>query len=141
MAPSMHLPGNGGCLCGAVRYALVARPTLAGYCHCSICRRASGAPVQMFATVPRAAFRFVRGTPRCYRSTPFGRRWFCGECGSPLCMQVDHEPDTTDVAVATMDEAGAVAPRFHIWHEARLPWFETADALPRHARARPASSD
>jgi hypothetical protein len=94
----------------------------------------------MFATVPRTAFRFVRGTPRCYRSSSFGRRWFCGDCGSALCMQVEHEPGTTDVAVATMDAAGEVAPQFRSWHGARLAWFETADALPRYAAARPAAS-
>ena len=129
-------PGNGGCLCGAVRYALRTPPTLAGYCHCSLCRGASGAPVLVFATVPRADFAFVRGQPRCYASTSFGRRWFCGDCGTQLSMQVDHEPDTTDVTVASMDAAGEVQPRFHIWHASRLPWFETADALPRHPQAR-----
>jgi hypothetical protein len=129
-------PGNGGCLCGAVRYALRGRPTLAGYCHCSLCRRVSGAPVLVFATVPRGDFEFVRGKPRCFASTSFGRRWFCGDCGTPLCMQVDHEPDSTDVTVASMDDAGAVRPGFHIWHAARLPWFETDDELPRYPQAR-----
>jgi hypothetical protein len=139
MSQSTAAPGNGGCLCGAVRYELRAPPTLAGYCHCSLCRRACGAPVLVFATVPRSDFAFVRGAPRCFASTSFGRRWFCGDCGTQLCMQVDHEPATTDVTVASMDDAASVAPGFHIWHASRLPWFDTADALPRHARARPAS--
>ena len=130
------LPGNGGCLCGAVRYEIRVRPTLAGYCHCSLCRHASGAPVLMFATVARADFEFVRGSPRCYPSTSFGRRWFCGDCGTQLCMRVDHEPDTVDVTVASMDNADEVPPTFHIWHDARLAWFETADALVRHPHSR-----
>jgi hypothetical protein len=137
MSASDPLPGNGGCLCGAVRYQLRAMPALASYCHCSLCRRASGAPVLVFATVPRADFAFVHGQPRCHASTSFGRRWFCGDCGTPLCMQVDHEPETTDVTVASMDEGATVRPSFHIWHGARLPWFETADALPRYSRERP----
>jgi hypothetical protein len=130
------LPGTGGCLCGAVRYAVRHTPTDAGYCHCGLCRHASGAPVLMFATVPRGDFAFVRGTPRSYASSSFGRRWFCGECGTQLCMQVDDEPDTTDVTVASMDDADSVAPTYHIWHDARLSWFETADTLPRHPRGR-----
>ena len=140
MGRSDPLPGNGGCLCGAVRYALDVAPEIVGYCHCSLCRRASGAPVQVFATVPRAAFSFVRGRPRCHASTTFGRRWFCAECGTQLCMRVEHEPDTVDVTVASMDRPEAVVPDFHIWHGSRLPWFETADALPRYPRSRPAAS-
>ena len=138
MSTSGPLLGNGGCLCGAVRYALRMTPTTVGYCHCSLCRRASGAPVLVFATVPRAKFAFVRGAPRCHASTSFGRRWFCGDCGTQLCMQVDHEPDTTDVTVASLDRASDVAPTFHIWHGSRLPWFETTDAWPRHSASRPA---
>ncbi|QSX77853.1 GFA family protein [Agrilutibacter solisilvae] len=130
------LPGNGGCLCGAVRYELRAPPALAGYCHCSLCRHASGAPVLVFATVARVDFAFVRGQPRCFPSTSFGRRWFCADCGTQLCMQVDHEPDTTDVTVASMDDADPVSPTFHIWYASRLAWFDTADTLHRYPHAR-----
>ena len=137
MSGPNYLPGNGGCLCGAVRYELTVPPSLVGYCHCTLCRHSAGAPVQVFATIPRGDLVFVRGMPRCYPSTSFGRRYFCGECGTQLCMQVDHEPDTMDVTVASMDDAEAVEPGFHIWHESRLPWFDTDDALPRHPHSRP----
>ncbi|HEX6636422.1 MAG TPA: hypothetical protein VF033_02095 [Steroidobacteraceae bacterium] len=36
---------EGGCACGAVRYRLASAPFDAGYCHCEVCRRSSGAPV------------------------------------------------------------------------------------------------
>lgn len=42
----MSVPaGEGGCLCGALRYALSGPSIDAGYCHCRFCQRASGAPV------------------------------------------------------------------------------------------------
>lgn len=123
--------GDGGCLCGAVRYRLHSKPFEAGYCHCGLCRHASGAPVLVFATVPRGDFEFVRGTPRRYRSSSFGERWFCGDCGTQLSMQVDHEPDTTDFTVASLDDASAMQPGFHIWHASRIDWFHTQDTLPR----------
>ena len=128
--------GDGGCLCGAVRYRLHSRPVDCGYCHCRLCQRASGAPVLVFAAVPRGDFEFVRGQPRRYRSTSFGERWFCGDCGTQLCMQVDHEPATTDFTVATLDDAEAVPPEFHIWHESRIAWFDIRDTLPRYSRSR-----
>lgn len=132
--------GEGGCLCGAVRYRLRSRPVDAGYCHCRLCRRSSGAPVQLFAAVPRRDFEWLRGAPRSYRSSSFGERWFCGECGTQLCMQVDHEPDTTDFTVASLDDPVAIRPEFHIWTASRLEWFDTRDALPRHKGDRPANA-
>ncbi|RPE81928.1 GFA family protein [Vulcaniibacterium tengchongense] len=129
--------GDGGCLCGAVRYKLHAQPFNAGYCHCSLCRHSSGAPVLVFASVLRKDFEFLRGIPRRHRSSPQAERLFCGDCGTQLCMLLEHEPDTVDFAVATLDDAAAVPPRFHIWHGSRLGWFDTADALPRHPAGRP----
>jgi hypothetical protein len=128
---------TGGCLCGAVRFRLTAVPSDAGYCHCRMCQRFSGAPVMTFATVPVTDFVVTRGEPRRRRSSAFGERWFCGDCGSPLAMRVDHQPDTLDIAVAALDEPGEVSPGFHIWTSSQVPWFEIRDDLPRYATFRP----
>ena len=44
---------TGGCLCGAVRYEVEAYLHNAFYCHCRMCQRASGAPVQWVFTSVR----------------------------------------------------------------------------------------
>lgn len=128
---------TGGCDCGAIRYELRSAPSDAGYCHCTICRRASGAPVMAFATVPLADFVLSRGEPKKRRSSSFGERWFCRDCGSQLAMHVDHQPDTIDFTVATLDEPDHVKPIYHIFDDSRIDWFETRDDLPRYARFRP----
>lgn len=128
---------TGGCACGAIRYRLGSEPWDAGWCHCRICRGVSGAPALAFATVPVSDLVFTAGAPRSFRSTPFGRRLFCGGCGTPLAMQVDHQPDTIDFTIATLDEPDALAPGFHIFWESRIAWFDPADGLPRHERFRP----
>jgi hypothetical protein len=127
----------GGCLCGAVRFRLTATPSDAGYCHCRMCQRFSGAPVMAFATVHFGDFVVTRGEPHRRRSSAFGERWFCRDCGSPLAMRVDHQPDTLDFAVASLDDPGAVSPAFHIWTRSRVPWFEVRDELPKYATFRP----
>ena len=40
---------EGGCLCGAVRYREAAAPGAVGHCHCTMRRKASGAPVVTWA--------------------------------------------------------------------------------------------
>jgi hypothetical protein len=128
---------TGGCACGAVRYRLDETPWDAGYCHCSLCRRSSGAPVQAFGTVHAGKFVVTHGEPRRRRSTDFGERWFCGDCGTQLVIRVDFQPDTIDFTLASLDEPGGVTPGFHIFFDQRIAWLETTDTLPRHAGFRP----
>lgn len=129
---------SGGCACGAVRYELKSSPFDAGWCHCRICRLTSGAPAMVFASVPVGDLVFTKGGDKVkrFQSSDFGHRLFCGECGTPFAMQVDHQPETIDFSVATMDEPDTLAPGFHIFHASKIAWFETADDLPRHGRFR-----
>jgi hypothetical protein len=128
---------TGGCLCGALRYSLSETPGDAGYCHCRICQRASGAPVMAFGTVPLTAVTWEEGSPNRYRSSDLAERWFCGRCGTPMAIHADYQSDTVDIALTTLDDPDAVQPGFHIWTDSRVEWFDTADHLPRFARFRP----
>ncbi|HEY0326237.1 MAG TPA: GFA family protein [Allosphingosinicella sp.] len=130
---------EGGCACGAVRYRLESAPFDAGWCHCRTCQLNSGSPAMVFASVPAGHLVWTRGGDKVksFASSTFGHRSFCGECGTPFLMQVDHQPETVDFSVATLDDPDAVAPGFHIFHESRIAWFDTADDLPRHAKFRP----
>lgn len=84
------------------------------------------------ASVPVGDYRITRGIPALRRSSDFGWRSFCPDCGTPLTMQVSHQPDTIDFTIVTLDAPGEVAPGFHIWAGSRVGWFETADDAPRH---------
>ena len=130
---------TGGCMCGAVRYELANDPFDCGWCHCRTCRLTSGAPAMVFASVAVADFRWARGESevRQVKSSSFGHRSICGRCGTPFLMQVDHQPETVDFSVATLDEPGSVAPGFHIFWGSRIAWFDPGDDLPRHDRFRP----
>ena len=129
----------GGCACGAVRYELRADPWDAGWCHCRTCQLNSGSPAMVFASVAPDDFVVKNGadTIRSFASSSFGSRWFCGACGTPLYVKVDHQPGTLDFSVATLDAPEAVPPGFHIFYGSRIPWAEAGDTLPRHEKFRP----
>ena len=93
----------------------------------------------VFASVPAGDLRFEQGSDRVkrFKSSSFGHRLFCGACGTPIAMQVDHQPETIDFSIATLDEPDRVAPEFHIFWGSRVGWFEPKDELPRHERFRP----
>ncbi len=50
---------KGSCLCGGIRYEIDADLGPVTNCHCSQCRKASGAAFASNASVPAAAFRFI----------------------------------------------------------------------------------
>jgi hypothetical protein len=135
----MKLPLEGGCLCGGVRYRISAAPRHAGYCHCRMCQRASGAPVVAWLTLASDAFAWTKGEAAVYRSSQQAERLFCPTCGTQLAFRDIAEPDHLDLTVASLDDSEAVRPSRHIWTASRIGWFDTADDLRRYPERGPAS--
>jgi glutathione-dependent formaldehyde-activating enzyme len=52
---------HGGCLCGGVRYEVTAPFLRANFCHCSRCRKHTGAAASAQGRVPHEAFRLLAG--------------------------------------------------------------------------------
>lgn len=135
--PSAFPPLVGGCACDAVGYVVTVPPLDAGYCHCRLCQRSSGAPVLAWLTVVATGFAYTRGAVRVFQSSAHGQREFCAACGTQLVFRRGAAARSVDVTLASLDEPARVAPEYYIWRQSRLPWFETADTLPRHADAGP----
>jgi hypothetical protein len=129
----------GGCLCGAIRYELAREPFDCGWCHCRTCQLYGGAPAMAFTSVPADDFAWTEGEDRLrwLKSSSFGHRAFCEACGTPLMIKVEHQPDTVDFPIATLDEPDAVEPAFHIFWGSKLSWFNPGDDLPKHEKFRP----
>jgi len=131
---------TGGCFCGHVRYRAGGAATDATCCHCSICRRTSGAPFVAWFTIPVASFQVVAGNPATHRSSVHGTRTFCPRCGTPLTFRSTHTPGEIDVPTCSIDDPEAVLPADHTWTSARLSWVKVADGLPTFPGAREAKT-
>ena len=122
---------HGGCACRTIRYRLNSRPFDSSWCHCRNCQRISGAPAIVHAMLPRPHFAVEQGRDSLghVRLTDFAERVFCRECGSPLATLLDHQPETIDIVVASLDDPGALPPEFHIFVESRVAWFDPGEAF------------
>lgn len=126
---------TGGCLCGEVRYAFdVSGIFDAGYCHCSMCRRATGAPVLAWVNVEPGAFRVTLGEPAAYASSQAGERVFCARCGSQLFYRPADLTAHLSLNSGTLDapQDPRVVPRVHIFGGDQLSWLALSDKLPRY---------
>lgn len=128
---------EGGCLCGAVRYRLRGTLIDAGFCHCSLCRKASGAPLVAWLTLPLAGFEYLQGEAAVFRSSRSHQREFCARCGTPLAFRRQRDPKTVDVTICSLDDSSAIVPQYHIWCRSKLDWLHLDDALPQFPDAGP----
>ncbi|MBM3601987.1 MAG: GFA family protein [Alphaproteobacteria bacterium] len=120
---------TGGCLCGSVRYRATTEPMNPHMCHCTMCQRASGAPMVGWISFPLDRFAFTSGEPTYYRSSPGIRRGFCVNCGSALVFHPDGRP-RIGITLASLDHPEAVSPKFHIYDTTK--WVTLSDGLPSY---------
>lgn len=127
---------RGGCYCGEIRYETDGTPYHETNCHCSICRRTTGAPFVTWLSVPRSQFRLVRGEPARFRSTGKATRSFCSRCGTQLTFEHDDFPDEIDITTCSLDQPEKVPPKDHIHTSSKLSWLTLADPLPLYLESR-----
>ncbi|URW75473.1 GFA family protein [Sphingomonas donggukensis] len=125
---------TGQCHCGAIRYEMPADVAYHALCHCTDCRRATGAPVVAWALVPRDAVT-ITGTPSVYASSTTAQRHFCGACGTSLFYTNETIfPGMIDVQTATLDDPDAIPLGIQVQTAEEIGWMKTAHAVPRFER-------
>jgi hypothetical protein len=132
---------SGGCHCGAIRYEAEGDALTHALCHCSDCRRHSGAPMVGWTMYPLERVKVTRGVPKEYASSEHGRRRFCADCGTGLFFTNAHVlPGIIDIQSATYDDPNLVPARQHIQVAERIAWMERAHELPAFERYPPGAS-
>ena len=111
---------RGGCLCGAVRYESRETPRV-HYCHCDMCRRATGSAFAVLAWLPSSSVVW-QGSPALRRSSPIAVRGFCQACGTPLTLAYDKNPEEIAIHLGTFDEPQFYEPRYNYGVGQRLGW-------------------
>lgn len=131
---------NGGCRCGAVRFEASAEPLTVGYCHCSDCRRATGAPVSAFVGFDAAVVTINGPTLRSYENGAVTRN-FCELCGSPIAYVDQRLPGRIWFMLGAMDVPANYKPTLHAYVREQLPYVHMPDGLQRYPKTSVPRSD
>jgi hypothetical protein len=130
----MTVSHPGGCRCGAVRFEASVEPHHVSYCHCTDCRRATGAPVSAFVGFRAEGVRFTSGDPTVFENGPASRS-FCGACGSPIAYADERLEDQIWFLLGAMDHPELFKPTCHAYVREQLRFIHMPDGLPRHVRS------
>lgn len=131
--PTPNTPSlRGSCQCGAVTYAVADAFLYAVNCHCSLCRRGTGAAFKPLAGIERAKLQITGGEDQV---TMIGSRdWHderCSRCGS-LLFAVVRDGAFVHVAMGTLVDDPTIRPSAHIFVGSKAPWFTITDDLPQY---------
>ncbi|HEY0270172.1 MAG TPA: GFA family protein [Sphingomonas sp.] len=134
------LPITGGCVCGAVRYAIAAEPLGARTCWCRYCQHIAAGSASVNAIFPARAVTIggpIRHFERIADSGNHMKSGFCPDCGTQLTSASTERAHLLIVRVGTLDEPDRIAPQATIWADAAPHWAPIDPDLPRHGRQPP----
>ena len=129
----------GRCLCGV--NAIVVDGPISGIslCHCSMCRRASGAGSLGHVLALAEDVRWTEKGPHRHVQLASGYgRPFCGECGSPLPETV-HNGAYCRIPVGLLEDHADLHVTEHIFVGSAACWMP--DQAPRYDGDGPARTD
>lgn len=122
---------KGSCLCGGIEYEVNGEFGRAVNCHCSMCRKATGAAFRTRAAISPGAFRWLAGEELVskYQSSPLETRTFCRVCGSTLPTFIAGDAPEIGLPLGTLDGDPGVRASAHIHVGSKAPWFVITDDL------------
>jgi hypothetical protein len=122
---------RGSCLCGKVTYEVHGALKAVYYCHCGMCRKATGSSFATNMLVRESDFVLTSGQAliKPFQSSHGEHRHFCSDCGSPIYSKAEVRKGVVSVRCGTLDNDPVVRPSVHLYIAAKAPWFEIHDHL------------
>ena len=116
---------TGGCLCGAVRYAISAEPLATRACWCRTCQHLGAGSATVNVFFPSAAI-VVEGEIKDYASPAASgnmvEHGFCPKCGTPVFTQSQARREVKGVRAGTLDDPELGKPQKVLWVSEAPSW-------------------
>jgi len=118
---------SGSCCCGAIKFELLAEPSMMGTCHCTRCRKV-GASTLVF--VKKEDLKWIQGRGHVQVFEPVSPykygRCFCKICGTSLGTILS-EADSFPISANALDSELSLKNRFHEFVAEKPSWCEICD--------------
>ncbi len=131
---------TGGCLCGSVRYRIMAAPMVTRLCWCRVCQYLAAGNATVNACFPSSSLT-VEGQLTDFTLTADSgnimHRRFCGRCGTQMFSEAESRPHLVFVRAGTLDDPEVISPAMTIWTSAAPSWACIDERIPRVDRQPP----
>lgn len=117
---------TGRCLCGAVKFKARAEKREVGACHCEMCRRWTAGPLLTLTGVVELKFE-GEDNIGIYRSSDWGERGFCRQCGSALFWRMQ-DGTHTEISAGALDSSDGLTFATEVFIDQKPAYYEFANA-------------
>jgi hypothetical protein len=125
---------EGGCRCGACRYALSTDAMPPVYCcHCTDCQTWSGSAFTQQAVVTPDLIAATGPVVEFKLTAPGGAvstQYLCETCSTRLWNTNSKRPGIAVVRAGTFDTSKDIVPRAHIWTASKQAWVVISESIP-----------
>ena len=129
---------KGSCLCGGIRFEIEGKLSPIGFCHCSLCRKASGTASNAVLLTAARSLRWVAGeelTQSWQRPSGWGTS-FCRVCGTPL-PRLHSSGKVFMLPAGVLDDDPGCRVEQHIFVGSKASWDQIAGRAPQFEEGAP----
>ena len=116
---------TGGCLCGAVKFTVNAKPIVTRECWCTFCQTLASGNATINLAFPASAIA-ISGELKDYISVAVDgnkmHRKFCPNCGVHMFSEAEDRPNIIVVRAGTLDDSEQVNIEGVIWTSSAPTW-------------------
>ena len=131
------------CQCGGFRVMVTGDPDFVNICHCTECRRRSGAPLTSNAYFSSENVH-PEGNYKIYsRPASNGRSFhnhFCPNCGTTVRWTLDIRPNNYGVAIGTFNDPNFPSPTASVWESSKYFWVTLPEEIEHFSRGLPSEN-
>jgi hypothetical protein len=125
---------EGGCACGAMRFATDTEPMMAGHCQCRHCQMLSGAGHASFAAFQEANVGITGKLVFWDYKADSGNtasRGHCPTCGSMVAGKTSGIPGVVALNLTSLDDPSKIVPQMVFFNGKGQAWDHLDASLPK----------
>ena len=134
---------TGRCYCNDLKYEFDKPIHSQLLCYCRECRYLSGGEANASIVISENSFRFTKGTPKTFKRGDLEKpriRFFCGNCGTHICVKSPPRPGMLVLKIGTLDDHSWFSPQSAIYCIDKQSYQHVPNGVPSFERVPQAKS-